>query len=167
MIRITLSPDQRRQLEQGRRYQSQIAERCHYVLLNNQGHSVPQIAKRLERAEQTVRAWLKAYQREGIAGLSDAPRPGRPPIKGQALDQQLEVLLNHSPTDFGYLEAAWTVGLIRQHLASCQLEVSDSTVRRHLQGGGWVYKRFARTVPEGAPGGAEKKPGWQTRRVRP
>ena len=88
-------------------------------------------------------------------------------IKGQALDQQLEVLLNHSPTDFGYLEAAWTVGLIRQHLASCQLEVSDSTVRRHLQGGGWVYKRFARTVPEGAPGGADKKPGWQTRRVRP
>ena len=34
MIRITLSPNQRRQLEQGRRYQPQIAERCHYVLLN-------------------------------------------------------------------------------------------------------------------------------------
>ncbi len=166
MIRITLSPDQRRQLEQGRRYQSQIAERCHYVLLNDQGHSVPQIAKRLERTEQTVRTWLKAYQREGIEGLSDAPRPGRPPLKGQALDQQLEILLNLAPADFGYPEAAWTVGLIRHHLANCQLEVSDSTVRRHLQGGGWLYKRFA-LVPKGAPNGAEKEPGWQTRRARP
>ena len=102
---------------------------------NNQGHSVPQIAKRLERAEQTVRAWLKAYQREGIEGLSAAPRPGRPPLKGQALDQQLEILRNHSPADFGYLEAAWTVGLIRHQLASRQLEVSDSTVRRQTYGG--------------------------------
>ena len=118
---------------------------------------------RFTQPEQTGRAWLKAYQREGIEGLSAAPRPGRPPLKGQALDQQLEILLNHSPADFGYLEAAWTVGLIRHQLASRQLEVSDSTVRRHLRGGGWVYKRFARTVPKGAPSGVEKKPGWQTR----
>ena len=160
MIRITLSDDRKRQLEQGRRHRPRMAERCHYVLLNAQGLGVPQIAKRLERSEQTVRVWLKAYQREGINGLYNAPRSGRPPSKGQALDQQLETLLDHAPADLGYLEAAWTVDLIRDHLAKHQLDVSDSTVRRRLQGGGWVYKRFTRKVRKEAPRADEKKAGW-------
>ena len=84
MIRITLSPDQKHELEHARRHRPYMAERCHYVLLSEQGVGVPQIAKRLDRDEQTVRAWLRAYQREGIEGLVDAPKSGRPALKGQA-----------------------------------------------------------------------------------
>lgn len=162
MIRITLSPDQKHELRRARRHRPHMAERCHYVLLSEQGVGVPQIAKRLDRDEQTVRAWLKAYQREGIEGLVNAPKSGRPPIKGQALDQQLEPLLAQSPADVGYLEAGWTVDLIRDYLAKHLLTVSDSTVRRHLQAGGWVYKRFTPTLPTHAPSSDKKKPGWQT-----
>lgn len=160
MIRITLSSQQKRQLEKARRHRPHMAERCHYVLLCAQGLSVPQSAKRLERDEQTVRVWLKAYQHEGIDALDNAPKSGRPPIKGQALDQHLETLLEQSPGEVGYLEAGWTVDLIRDYLAKRQLDVSDSTVRRHLQAGGWVYKRFAQTMPDNAPTSDEKKPGW-------
>ena len=160
MICITLSPKQTRQLQHARRYQDRIAERCHAVLLSAQELSVPQISHRLGRDQQTVRAWLKAYQRNGIAGLDNAPKSGRPPTKGQALDQHLDSLLEQRPCDVGYLEAGWTVDLIRDHLAKQQLEVSDSTVRRHLQAGGWVYKRFAQTVPDDAPTAEKKKRGW-------
>src|SRR5918996_1521886 len=113
MIRITLSSDQKYELERARRHRPHIAERCHDVLLSDQGFAVPQIAKRLDRDEQTVRAWLKAYPRDGIKGLVNAPKSGHPPIQGQALDQQLEPLLAQSPADVGYLEAGWTVDLIR------------------------------------------------------
>jgi transposase len=160
MIRITLSPKETRQRQHARRYQNRIAERCHSVLLSAQGLSIPQISHRLDRDQQTVRAWLKAYQRDGIDGLDHAPKSGRPPTKGQALDQHLHTVLDQSPSSFGYLEAGWTVNLIRDHLAKQQLEVSDSTVRRHLQAGGWVYKRFTQTVPQEAPTTDEKKLGW-------
>ena len=46
MIRLVLSPEEYARIEQARRAQPQLAERCHYVLLNAQGWSVPQIAQR-------------------------------------------------------------------------------------------------------------------------
>jgi transposase len=132
MIRIVLPAQENRQLQQARRHRPRMAERCHYVLLSAQGLSIPQIAHRLDRDQQTVRAWLKTYPQDGIDGLDNAPKCGRPPSKDQALDQHLNTLLDHHPSDFGYLEAGWTVDLLRDHLAKQQLEVRDSTVRRHL-----------------------------------
>ena len=63
MIRLTLSPEEQAHLEQTRRTRLHLAERCHYVLLNAQGWSVPQIAQRLNRNEHTIRTWLKAYRK--------------------------------------------------------------------------------------------------------
>lgn len=162
MIRLVLSPAERIRVEQTRRTRPQLAERCHYVLLNAQGWSVPQIAQRLERNAHTVRTWLKAYGAQGLAGLHNTPQPGRPATKGQGVTAQIAQLLAHSPSHFGYIEEGWTVALLRDYLAQHQEAVSDATVRRQLQAGGWVYKRFAQTVPRNAPTAEKKKPGWQT-----
>jgi len=161
MIRLVLSPEEHARLEQTRRTRPQLAERCHYVLLNAQGCSVPQIARHLDRNEHTIRTWLKAYRTAGLPGLHNTPQPGRPATKGQHVTAQLEQLLGHSPSHFGYLEDGWTVDLLRDYLAQHHEAVSDATVRRQLQAGGWVYKRFAKTVPRTAPSAAKKKPGWQ------
>ncbi len=161
MICLVLSPEETAHLEQARRTRPQIAERCHYVLLNAEGWSVPQIAQRLDRNEHTIRTWLKAYETAGLQGLQSTPQPGRPATKGQSVTAQLEHLLAHSPSHFGYVEDGWTVDLSRHYLAQQMGDVSDSTVRRQLQVGGWVYKRFAKTVPLNAPSPEKKKPGWQ------
>src|ERR671926_1556105 len=97
MIRLVLSPEEHALLEQTRRTQPHLAERCHYVLLNAQGWSVPQIAQRLDRNEHTIRTWLKAYRAEGLAGLRNTPPPGRPATKGHGVTKQIEQLLVHSP----------------------------------------------------------------------
>jgi transposase len=39
---------------------------------------VPQIAVIVRESEATVLRWLKRYLAEGMEGLQDAPRPGRP-----------------------------------------------------------------------------------------
>jgi transposase len=161
MIRLLLSPEEITHLEQARRTRPQIAERCHYVLLNAEGWSVPQIAERLDRNEHTIRTWLKAYQTAGLPGLPNTPQSGRPATKGQSVAAQLEGLLPQSPSHFGYIEEGWTVDLIRDYLAQHTGAVSDATVRRQLQAGGWVYKRFAKTVPRNAPSPEKKKRGWQ------
>ena len=161
MIRLVLSPEEIAHLEQARRTRPQIAERCHYVLLNAEGWSVPHIAQRLDRNAHTIRTWLNAYQTAGLPGLHNTPQPGRPATKGQEVTAQLEPLLAQSPSHFGYIEEGWTVDLIRHYLVQHTGDVSDSTVRRQLQAGGWVYKRFATTVPLNAPSREKKKRGWQ------
>ena len=161
MIRLVLSPEEIAHLEQARRTRPQIAERCHYVLLNAEAWSVPHIAQRLDRNEHTIRTWLKAYQTAGLPGLHNTPQPGRPATKGQSVTAHLESLLAQSPSHFGYIEEGWTVDLIRHYLVQHSGDVSDSTVRRQLQAGGWVYKRFATTVPLNAPSREKKKRGWQ------
>jgi hypothetical protein len=71
-------------------------------------------------------------------GLHNTPPPGHPALQGNDLVEQLEALLSHYPSDYGYLEAGWTVDLVRQHLHQHDLRVSDATVRRRLQAGGSV-----------------------------
>jgi transposase len=161
MIRIDLTPEEKSKLETTRRSRrSQVAERCHYVLLNAQGVPVPQIAQRLARNEHTIRKWLKAYHGQGLSGLDNAPPPGRPATKAHKLDQHLDGLLAQPPNAYGYIEAGWTVDLLRDYLGQHDLDVSDATVRRALKAGGWVYKRCTIGMPKPAPTADEKNAGW-------
>ncbi len=48
------------------------------------------ISRDLGICEDTVRTWRGRFRREGMPGLSDRPRPGRPPVYGIA-DQLLIV----------------------------------------------------------------------------
>lgn len=56
-----------------------LRTRAQMVLLSaEQGLQVPQIAVIVRESEATVLRWLKRYRAEGLEGLQDAPRPGRP-----------------------------------------------------------------------------------------
>ena len=57
---------------------ARVAQRARIVLLSEQGLTGPQIAKRVGCTEPTVVLWRRRYAEHGVAGLSDAPRPGGP-----------------------------------------------------------------------------------------
>ena len=116
-----------------------VSERAHFVLLSVQGHSAPEIGQLLGYDAQTVRIWLKAYQRQGYAGLEDAPRSGRPPLD-RHLTAVVQAQASQPPPNSGYLQGCWSVALLVLHLATrFRLVVSPSRVRRalHLAGFGW------------------------------
>jgi transposase len=168
MIHIQLPFDQRQHLEQARRIRkvspkditSNLSERCLAVLLSDRGQSVPVIAESIGRHEHTIRSWLKAYLRDGIEGLKNTPPPGRSNRKEHEALMILQPVLAKHPSDYGYLEAGWSTHLLVDYLHKQGLEASESTVKRALKRGGWVYKRFAKTVPAHAPSAQEKKLGW-------
>ena len=54
------------------------ASRAVMVLLSLQGLSAAQIAVLLECHTATVRRWISRFNSEGMAGLADRPRSGRP-----------------------------------------------------------------------------------------
>ncbi len=161
MIRIQLTPEQREALEKARRIRtSTLAERCLVVLRSDLGQRVPSIAESTGRHEHTIRSWLKAYMNGGIEGLKDTPPPGRTNRKEQAALSILQQVIPKSPSDYGYLEEGWSTNLLVDYLGQQDLLASPSTVKRALRRGGWVYKRFAKTMPAHAPSSTEKKLGW-------
>ncbi len=161
MIRIDLPHEQRKALEKARRIRtSNLAERCFAVLLSDRGHGVPAIAVASGRHAHTIRSWLQASMKAGVEGLKATPPPGRTNRKEQEALAILQPVLAEYPSDYGYLEAGWSTNLLVDSLAQQGLEASDSTVKRALKRGGWVYKRFAKTMPAHAPSSEEKKLGW-------
>jgi len=80
---MQVSEQQRRELEQvSRQAVGRVALRAHMVLLAVRGYRVPQIAVIHDCGEDVVRHWLHCYQQQGVAGLDDAPRRGRPASAG-------------------------------------------------------------------------------------
>src|SRR5215204_6490394 len=55
-----------------------LAQRARIVLLADEGVGTNEIVHRVGVSKPTVIAWKKRYAAEGIAGLEDRPKPGRP-----------------------------------------------------------------------------------------
>ncbi len=55
-----------------------IRTRCQMILLSAQEHAVSEIAELTFFNEDSILYWLDRYESEGLAGLEDRPRSGRP-----------------------------------------------------------------------------------------
>ncbi|MDQ6659638.1 MAG: helix-turn-helix domain-containing protein [Chloroflexota bacterium] len=64
--------------------------RAKIIWYAEQGQKVPEIAKRLELTEKTVRLWLKRFNDLGMKGLEESPRSGRPML---CPPEQIEVVV--------------------------------------------------------------------------
>jgi predicted ArsR family transcriptional regulator len=81
--RIELAKEQRAILhERARAHTAPYWEvvRARIVLLAAEGASNKEIARRLDTTPQTVCKWRKRFYEEGLSGLEDRPRSGRPPL---------------------------------------------------------------------------------------
>ncbi len=80
---IELTPDEKTRLESiARKYTSSYYSvvRAKVVLLAAQNIDNKEIGERLELPRQVVSKWRKRFFEEGLAGLEDRPRRGRPPV---------------------------------------------------------------------------------------
>lgn len=80
---IDLRADQRAVLEaQARRYTLPYRDvvRAKIVLMAADGLGNDQIAARLDTRREIVSRWRKRFFEEGMAGLEERPRGGRPPV---------------------------------------------------------------------------------------
>src|SRR5690349_24369579 len=65
------------------------AARAVMVLLSLHELTAAQIAGLLECHPGTARRWIARFNDEGLAGLADRPRPGRPRLGGRRLTRQI------------------------------------------------------------------------------
>jgi len=69
------------------------ATRAVMVLLSLHGLPPAQIAVLLDCHPATVRRWISRFNSEGLAGLADRPRCGRPRLGGRQLTRRIAALL--------------------------------------------------------------------------
>lgn len=99
---IKLGDAEREELEFGRKKgkKSTFRQRCHYILLSDQGKTVIEIAEIYQVVRQSVTNWFDRYEREGISGLHTAKGKGRPAIvriDNETEVTQIERLVGQSP----------------------------------------------------------------------
>ncbi len=102
MIRVELSEEQREELAQvSRQAVGKVALRAQMVLLSGRGYSVPEVARIHSCGMDVVRTWLHRYEQQGVEGLEDKPRSGRPPkdpLAGNIIDAQASQLIRRHPS---------------------------------------------------------------------
>jgi transposase len=136
-----------------------LRTRAQMVLLSvEQGLKVPQIAAIVRESEATVLRWLKRYLAEGVEGLQDAPRPGRPAQVTAAYRSALLTAVRRRPRSLGLPFSLWTLQRLVDDLAeSTGIRVSDETVRRALKQAGVVLSRPQHKISSPDPEYALKK----------
>lgn len=60
-------------------HNADVRTRCQMILLSAQAHPISEIADLTLFNEDSVRYWLDRYESQGLSGLEDRPRSGRPP----------------------------------------------------------------------------------------
>src|SRR6516165_10297704 len=85
------------------------------VLLSLHGLPPAQIAVLPDCHPATVRRWIGRFNAEGLAGLADRPRCGRPRLSGRQLTSRIATLLERP--------GPWTLPRIRRYLGWPQLSL--------------------------------------------
>jgi transposase len=99
------------------------AGRAVMVLLSLHELPAAQIAELLDCHPATVRHWIGRFNREGMAGLADRPRSGRPRLGGQRLTSRIAALLKRP--------GPWTLPRIRRYLG--RPAISARTLYRRVR----------------------------------
>ncbi len=102
--------------------------RAKIVLAAWRRDSNAKIARDLGICVDTVRTWRRRFRREGIPGLFDRPRPGRPPVYGIAEQLLIVATVTQQRPE---IDAQWTHRGIAAHLHE-SVGISVSQIGRIL-----------------------------------
>ncbi len=91
-------------------------KRAQIIWLASQGLATPEIAKQLKVSERMVRNRLHRFNEQGLLGLEEAPRSGRPmTYTPEEVSSIIQTALSH-PRDLGEDYASWTLDRLVDYL---------------------------------------------------
>jgi transposase len=104
------------QQEISRSEESRYDHRLHGLLLVTSGQSCREVARLFGEDASTVQRWVRRFERDGLEGLRDGERPGRPRTIGARQWRKLAVELRATPREFGLEASLWDGPLLSEHL---------------------------------------------------
>src|SRR4051794_24864019 len=143
--------------EAGRCRDARAARRMLALALVLEGGSRAEAARAAGMDRQTLRDWVHRYNAEGVEGLRDRPRPGRPCALDEGQQAALKAMVLRGP-DLGRDGCvAWRARDLRG-LAERRFGVrySESGVRRLLRGLDLSWQKARPVHPEADPRAQER-----------
>jgi transposase len=95
------------QQEIQRSEESRYDHRLHGVLLVAQGMTCPEVAQLLGDAPRSVEYWVHRYLTQGLAGLIEGERSGRPRRLSEKQMEAVNRVLRNKPSDAGMRVNLW------------------------------------------------------------
>jgi transposase len=146
-LRIALTPAERDDLDRRLRAGSaphDVHERLRMVAAVADGATVPQAARALGHHPQTVRKFVKRFLAEGVAGLGDRPRGGRP---ARLTEADLLAVEERLDADAASGARTWTAGQAAGWLAEARgVSVTPAHLGEVLRRRGFRWKRTKRAT---------------------
>ncbi len=90
-----------------RNAESRYNHRLHGLLLVAQGMSALEVARLLGDAPRTVQYWVRRFEHDGLAGLLESERPGRPRRLDERQMVEVNAALRSSPEECGLSGNLW------------------------------------------------------------
>jgi len=87
--------------------ESRYDHRLHGVLLVAQGMTCPEVARLLGDAPRSVEYWVGQFEKEGLAGLFEGERPGRPRRLSEKQMEAVDRVLRRPPQEVGFSGNIW------------------------------------------------------------
>ena len=140
----TLTADERKALSRlvRRERDARIVRRAQMIRLSAEGITVPKISALWDVNDQTVRRTIQRFEAEGLAGLRDKPRKGRPAKKTDRYVALLKEAVQRSPRDMGYPFSSWTLERLREHLVlQTGIQLHPNSLSRIMAENDIVYRR--------------------------
>jgi len=89
-----------------------VATRLHAIVLNMEGKTAPEIADILKVHRSKVSIWLRNWKENGMDGILEGHRSGRPPVISAAQRQELADILDSGPVAYGFTSGVWTSPMV-------------------------------------------------------
>lgn len=87
--------------------ESRYDHRLHAVLLVAQGMRCPEVARLLGDAPRTVEYWVRRFEQEGLGGLVEGDRAGRPRRLSAEQIEEINTVLRQTPRQVGLTGTLW------------------------------------------------------------
>jgi transposase len=142
-----------------------LRTRAQMVLLSAERElKVADIASIVRESDDTVARWLKRYRAEGLEGLQDAPRAGRPSEITEAYRSKLLAAVRRRPRSLDLPYSLWTLQRLIDYLAEeTGQRISLETMRQLLKRNQIVLSRPQHKISSPDPEYEVKKRRLKTR----
>lgn len=157
----SLNVDQLRELDELYRTTRDVRVRTRaqmILLAAEQRLAISEVAAIVHESGETVRRWIHRYEAEGLDGLSDAPRSGKPAKAGAAYRERLVKLVRRRPRALDLPSRCgpppgWPTRLAEE----TGLRMSVASIHRLLRAAGLGFGRPQHTISSPDPDYAVKK----------
>jgi transposase len=146
LLRVrALTTDEAATIDRLRRARTEAAQtvlRAQVIWHSQQGQSVDAIAKTLGVSTAMVRKWVRRFNAQGMAGLQDAPKSGRPPTYSAEQVSTVVATALTDPQTLGLPFAAWTLDRLQAYLnEECAIGIKRSRIDDLLRSEGLRWRK--------------------------